>query len=191
MSTKTDRSTESSVVVAGQVLHFALRDDGTFPNSPFPLLVYVQVLGLSEESAASEIERLLEANGWTGSWRNGIYSYQHYHSTAHEVLLVYRGSATVQFGGPSGVSQKVTLGDAVVIPAGVAHKNLGSSYDFAVVGAYPEGQEPDMCYGRPEERPEADENIKRVPKPKIDPVYGSNGPLLDQWLRRREIEVRS
>ena len=69
----------------------------------------------------------------------------------------------------------------MILPAGTAHKNLGASADFGVVGAYPEGQEMDMCYGKPGERPEADRNIEEVPKPKTDPVYGTAGPLLELW----------
>jgi uncharacterized protein YjlB len=75
----------------------------------------------------------------------------------------------------------VSAGDVVVIPAGVAHKNLGASRDFRVVGAYPLGQRWDMCYGEPGERPRADENIARVALPGADPVYGTTGPLIEHW----------
>jgi len=50
-----------------------------------------------------------------------------------------------------------------------------------VVGAYPNGVEWDMNYGQPKERPQADENIARIPLPELDPVYGSNGPLYEHW----------
>jgi uncharacterized protein YjlB len=165
-----------------KVLHFDLADDGTFPNNPkLPLILYQGVLRLPKEGGAALIEELLEANQWDGTWRNGIFTYQHYHSIAHEVLAVYSGSAKVQFGGPKGITQKFAVGDVVVIPAGVAHKNLGASEDFRVIGAYPPGQEPDMCHGKPGERPQADENIQRVPKPKSDPVFGRSGPLIERW----------
>jgi uncharacterized protein YjlB len=87
----------------------------------------------------------------------------------------------VQFGGENGPLVDVTLGDVVLIPAGVGHKNLGSSRDLLVVGAYPPGQRWDLCRGTPAERPWALENIARVPLPKLDPVYGSAGPLTSQW----------
>jgi uncharacterized protein YjlB len=159
-----------------------LKDDGTIPNNPtLPLLVYHQVLKLPHDDPASRIEELVNTNKWSGCWRNGIYPYHHYHSTAHEVLLVYRGSATVQLGGEGGLTQKIEAGDVVVIPAGVGHKNLEHTDDFAVVGAYPQGQHWDMCYGKASERPRADKNIAQVPLPTTDPVFGSQGPLLQHW----------
>ncbi|HLU49376.1 MAG TPA: hypothetical protein VK116_14870, partial [Planctomycetota bacterium] len=97
-------------------------------------------------------------------------------------LGVTRGSATVRFGGDArGVTIELGAGDAVVIPAGVAHKNLRASRDFEVVGAYPDGQSYDMCYGKPGERPRADESIARVPLPEADPLFGRDGPLIDAW----------
>jgi uncharacterized protein YjlB len=158
-----------------------LVDDGTYPNSSLPLLVYPGVLPVSNPDPARVVEKAFEANEWAGSWRNGIYPYHHYHSTAHEVLGVYRGTAEVQMGGPNGVTLQLHPGDVVVIPAGVAHRNVGQSHDFAVVGAYPEGQRWDMNYGRPGERPAADERIARVALPGMDPVLGAGGPLLRMW----------
>jgi hypothetical protein len=68
-------------------------------------------------------------------------------------------------------------GDVVTIPAGVAHKNLGSTGDFGVVGAYSQGLNPDMHYGRPGEKPRSDSNIRRVALPKADPILGVDGKL--------------
>jgi uncharacterized protein YjlB len=164
------------------VAHF-LKDDGTFPNNDkLPLLVYPAALKLPEQDPAAAIEALFATNQWGGAWRNGVYGYHHYHSTAHEVLGVTRGSARLQLGGERGVTLSVSAGDVIILPAGVAHKNLGDSSDFRVVGAYPHGQRWDMNYGRPGERPQADQNIARVPLPHADPVYGATGPLMDRWL---------
>lgn len=162
-------------------LSHVLADDGTFPNSRLPLVVFQGVFVTSGGDPARQIEESVQRNGWRGGWRNGIYAYHHYHSTAHETLGVYRGAATVQLGGPRGITVEVRTGDVVVIPAGVAHKNLGQSQDFAVVGVYPAGQQPDMNYGRPGERPEADTRIARVALPRRDPVYGIDGPLVRLW----------
>jgi len=175
--------TSTPPVRTGKVLPYYLRDDGSIPNSHLPLLHYLKALDLPDTEPAITIEKLFAANRWGRSWRNGIYTFHHYHSTAHEVLAVYAGQASVQLGGETGIKADLNRGDVVLIPAGVAHKNLGHSPDFAVVGAYPEGQTCDMCYGKPDERPEADKNIAAVPLPASDPVYGATGPLFQYWPR--------
>jgi len=164
-----------------QVAAYRLEDDGTYPNNPdLPLLVYAGAFRPAEADPAGAIERVFEANGWPPAWRFGVFDFHHYHSTAHEALGVFAGSAHLQFGGPEGVEVTAETGDAIVIPAGVAHKCL-SSKGFRVVGAYPRGQSFDMNRGDPGERPAADTNIARVPLPAADPVLGTTGPLLEHW----------
>jgi uncharacterized protein YjlB len=159
-------------------------DDGAIPNHPsLPLLVYPGALSLPADDPAAACEAVFESNGWSGSWRDGIYPFAHYHSTAHEVLGICRGEAKVRFGGNAGIVLAVRAGDVVVIPAGVGHQNLGASADLLVVGAYPRGQSWDLCRGRADERPQALANIARVPLPTADPVYGAEGPLVEHWLR--------
>jgi uncharacterized protein YjlB len=159
-------------------------DDGAIPNNPaLPLLVYPGALDLPGDDPAAACEAVLEANGGGGAWRNGIYPFAHYHSTAHEVLGICRGEAKVRFGGAAGIVLSVRSGDAVAIPAGVGHQNLGAGADLLVVGAYPSGQRWDLCYGKPQERPHALRNIARVPLPRADPLYGAAGPLVEHWLR--------
>ncbi len=120
--------------------HF-FEDDGRIPNNPeLPLLIYPQALAESHQSS-SRCKELLAENGWGGAWVNGVFTYHHYHSNAHEVLCVVSGSASLDFGGPGGITVEVGAGDAVVIPAGVGHRNAGSNSDFTVIGAYPPGQE--------------------------------------------------
>ena len=168
-----------------------LKDDGTFPNNPrLPLLYYESAVDLPPDGA-SHLEDLFRQHSWAGSWRNGIFWYHHYHSTAHEVLGVYRGSARVQLGGEAGLIAEIGVGDVVIIPAGVAHKNLQSSDDFRVVGAYPLGQTWDMNYGKPGERPKADRNIERVPLPASDPVGGASGPLVENWIKPHDLKPDS
>jgi uncharacterized protein YjlB len=162
-----------------------LADNGVFPNNAScPLLVYPQALALSGSDPAALFETRFTNNHWPAAWRNGVYAFHHYHSTAHEVLGIFSGSARVQFGGENGVVLGVKAGDVVVIPAGVSHKNLGASRDFGVVGAYPKAQNWDMQYGKPGERPAADERIAQVAMPKSDPVFGADGPLSALWEKR-------
>lgn len=159
-----------------------LPDDGTFPNNgALPLLIYKQAIDITSSDPASDVEKVFQGNGWGSSWRNGIFSYHHYHSTAHEALGVYSGWVNVQLGGENGLKVKAEKGDVIIIPAGVAHKNLGASSDFRVVGAYPPGQSYDMNYGKKGERPQADENIRKVPKPSTDPVFGDKDGLVNFW----------
>jgi uncharacterized protein YjlB len=169
-------------VARPEVVQHRLEDAGTFPNNErLPLLAYKGALELPERDPAALIEDLFQAHGWSGAWRDGIYGFHHYHSTSHEVLGVYQGSARVQFGGDQGVVLAVERGDVVVIPAGVAHKNLGSSHDLGVVGAYAHGRDWDMNYGKPDERPQADDQIAQVPMPEMDPILGQGGPLTKAW----------
>jgi uncharacterized protein YjlB len=166
----------------GRVRFIILEDDGRFPNNGMlPLLLYPKALEISGADAAAAVESLFRKNGWVNSWRNGIYSYQHYHSKAHEALGVYKGFATVLLGGEQGLRCEIRAGDAIVIPAGVAHMKLSSTEDFRVVGAYPVGQRVDMRYGDAAERPRADENIRALPKPDADPLAGNSGLLTELW----------
>lgn len=155
-------------------------DDGTFPNSRLPLLFYEEALP-RYASGPEQMEALFAANGWPPSWRASIFTYHHYHSTAHETLGVVAGSARLMLGGPEGREFDVEPGDVIVIPAGVAHCRLDSSGDFLVVGCYPPGQNWDLLRGVAGERPHADHNIARVPLPKTDPVRGDDGPLQLRW----------
>jgi len=163
------------------IIRHMLADDGVFPNNArIPLLLYLQAVPVDVDDLASDFEVLFSEHAWVNAWRNGIYTFHHYHSTAHEVLGLYRGRAVVQFGGEGGITTSVKAGDVVVIPAGVAHKKLSSSPDLAVVGAYPYGQRWDMNYGKSEERPQADQNIRRLSQPEQDPI-GAEPGLTQIW----------
>lgn len=153
-------------------------DDGAFPNSVLPLIAY---LGVVKDASAEAFEHIFNANGWPPQWRGSIYTYHHYHSIAHEVLGVSAGSAEVAFGGPEGEVMSLEAGDAVTIPAGVAHKLVSASEDFAVVGAYPPGADWDVLKGEPGERPDADHRIAKVRMPDTDPLEGGSGPVLTYW----------
>lgn len=157
---------------------FTFEDDGKIPNNDLPLIVYSGALPKHDTTAC---KHLFEQHNWRNSWVNGVFSYHHYHSTAHEVLGCVRGSAKVQFGGEQGKIIEISAGDVVVIPAGVGHCNKGASGDFRVVGAYPNGRSWDVKTGAPGERPQVLENIAQVPLPDQDPVHGADGGLLDIW----------
>jgi len=150
------------------------KDDGEIPNSRYPLLIYKNAFEPRGDEGAAWLEKRFREQNWTNSWRNGIYPYHHYHSTSHEVLGIYSGSAMVHLGGEQGQKVKIEAGDIIVIPAGVGHKNLGGE-NLGVVGAYPDGRSWDMNTGKPGERPGTDKNIAALPIPGTDPFTGKNG----------------
>jgi uncharacterized protein YjlB len=143
--------------------------------------VYERGLELGADPPAT-IERTIGRNHWRPEWRDGIYGFHHYHSTAHEVLGIARGRARVVLGGPGGEKLALFAGDVVVLPAGTGHKLVDSSGDFLVVGGYPNGQEWDLI--RADDAvptAEAEERIARVALPECDPLFGPAGPLMTLW----------
>jgi uncharacterized protein YjlB len=163
---------------------YRLVDDGAIPNNEaLPLIVYRAALPPDADPAGA-FEALFARNGWSGGWRNGIYPYHHYHSTAHEVLGIAKGEARARFGGDKGETVAVRAGDVVVVPAGVGHKKESASADLLVIGAYPDGRGPDLCTGKSDERPRAIANIAKVSVPDADPVFGQTGPLINAWGAR-------
>jgi len=82
-------------------------------------------------------------------------------------------------GGPEGHVIDVKAGDVLLLPAGTGHRNLGSSDDFMVVGAYPPGQEGDI--NREPATPAQIEQIARLPFPQSDPVLGDKGGVSKYW----------
>jgi uncharacterized protein YjlB len=152
-----------------------------FPNPRMPVLLYRAAFRLLAKNAASTIEKTFVRNGWSSGWRDGVYNYHHYHSTAHEVLGCYAGRALIQVGGPDGPVLEFKRGDVLLLPAGAPHKSPESSKDFSVVGAYAQGRPYDLLRGRAEELTVAERHISEVPVPERDPVYGENGPLKQHW----------
>jgi uncharacterized protein YjlB len=160
--------------------HF-LEDDGVYPNSQLPVLIYRNVLKLPALFPATFVRLLFRKNNWFNAWDYGIFEYHHYHSIAHEVLGIYRGSANLQLGGKKGIVIEARKNDVIIIPAGVAHKNLDKETQLKCIGAYPDGSDYDINYGHPGERPQTDRNIRKIPKPELDPVFGKKGGILKFW----------
>ncbi len=150
------------------------------PNHPFlPVLVYRDLFGGKKEDPARAFEAMFHDAGWQGLWRNGVFSYQHYHVGAHEVLGIAGGKAELLIGGPEGAALDVRSGDCLVLPAGTGHKRMSASDDFLVVGGYPPGQHADI--ETQAATPGELKIIATLPIPVSDPVYGIAGPLLSLW----------
>lgn len=158
---------------------------GGVPNNPLPLIIWPRVaLGEMQEEEpdiAGWFEQTFARNGWPPSWRYDIFPYTHYHPNTHELLGVAEGWAEVLFGGDTGRMVTLRAGDAVLIPAGVGHKQVYASEDFMVVGAYPEGFEPETNRDEPGKLRAALEQVKRVPLPTRDPFTGKEGALTEIW----------
>ncbi|WP_347114077.1 hypothetical protein AAHB66_18990 [Leclercia sp. S52] len=85
--------------ITPRVLMLSARD--WVPNHPhLPVLIYKGAI--LEGDHASQFEQRFADNGWPPQWRDGIFDYHHYHSTAHEVLGIARGTARLVIGGPGG-----------------------------------------------------------------------------------------
>ena len=162
---------------------FLFADDGDIPNNGhLPLIVYAGALDPLPRDAATAFENLFRAHGWGGMWRNGIFPFHHYHSTAHEALGIAAGEAEVRFGGEGGTTLTVRAGDAVLIPAGTGHKRISATPDLLVIGAYPAGQRADLMREGAEDKAGIRARIAAVRLPAADPVAGADGLMARLWL---------
>jgi uncharacterized protein YjlB len=171
---------------------YRFKDDGVIPNHPrWPLIIYKSAVQLPQSlDPAAVFEELFVSHCWGNSWRNGIYDFAHYHSGTHEVLGIARGGGRVLFGGANGRALTLKAGDVAILPAGTGHQREKASEDFLVVGAYPTMGVYDECRS-PEDREKALRAIARAARPRKDPVYGKDGPLMRVWLQRQGQRSRS
>lgn len=160
--------------------------DGIVPNSRLPVVVYrqaVRAIGAPIMVVKDALRPIAAAHSWHLDWveEDAVYSYLHYHSTAHELLLVLEGRAILRIGGTQGLDFELVAGDAIAIPAGVAHQRVRVGTTFIVAGFYPIGQTWDLLRGLPEEYAAAKRNIGNLALPIADPLYGPQGPLTKEW----------
>lgn len=148
-------------------------------NDHLPVLIYHGALNPAGPDSVPIFEQLFLRHGWPPQWRNDIYEFHHYHSTAHEVLGIVAGQGRVVIGGPGGHEMVLIAGDVVVLPTGTGHCRLQASPDFLVAGAYPPLQSWDICRSAPS--PEERDRMRTLPFPDSDPLTGAAGPLTKLW----------
>jgi uncharacterized protein YjlB len=157
-----------------------LSRNGWMPNNEhLPVLLYRNAVAVEGPDPAALFETRFQRYTWPPQWRDGVYDFHHYHSTAHEVLGFAGGSAKLMLGGENGYHLEVHAGDVVVLPTGTGHCKLEASPDFLVVGAYPTDQHWDICRNAPSE--EALQRMRKLPFPMSDPLSGEKGPLTSLW----------
>ena len=131
-----------------EIKQYLLRPTALIPNSPYPLLHYRGCISADSASIATKFYDRLSDNGWQAQWifRYAQTQQSHYHSAAHECMVVLTGSATIRFGvadtaddmsentygdgkEDGGVELYAQAGDVFIIPAGVAHKTFDPTAD--------------------------------------------------------------
>lgn len=154
---------------------------GGVPNNVLPVLLYRHVLPEEADDAAVWFEQRFGQHQWPARWRYPVFTYTHFHTNTHEVLGIYAGEAQIQLGGEDGPVVTLRMGDAVLIPAGVGHKQIDASANFMAVGAYPEGLSPDKFLDEPAQLAQTRKNVAQVATPGRDPLYGTEGGLVTLW----------
>ncbi len=161
-----------------EVERLQLSRNGWMPNNErLPVLLYRRAFGAGD--VAARMEEAFGRNGWPAQWRNGVYDFHHYHSTAHEVLGFAGGTAKLMLGGEGGQVVTVEAGDVAVLPTGTGHCRVEASGGFLVIGAYPAGQNWDVCRAAPDVVAVA--RMRGLRFPESDPVMGAGGELVRVW----------
>ena len=148
---------------------------GTVPNNRLPVILHRGAFDAS--TSASVYEKAFARHGWVHAWRNGVYPFQHFHSTSHEVLGIARGRAMLRLGGEPGRDVPVLAGDVIILPAGTGHRRISSEGSFLVIGAYPDGRPCDLLEADTLSDAEvavAEKRIAALPIPARDPVTGES-----------------
>lgn len=133
-----------------EVRTYHLSPTPLIPNSPYPLIHYKGLLPPDTKNLPTKFYDLIVQNGWQCQWifQYGKTQKSHYHSYAHECMLVLSGTATIRFGvadtsddlnkntwgsekEEGGIELQACPGDVFIIPMGVAHKTYDAKPESA------------------------------------------------------------
>lgn len=158
--------------------------EGT-PNSANPMIIYRGALepATSLEQDIARASEFLARNGWAIAWYTdkGLHPFHHFHTNAHEIVWVARGSQRGTFGGPDGIDATVRAGDLIVLPAGTGHIGLEKTDDLYMIGGYPAGTARGNVVRSDESIGLSFANeIAGIPVP-TDPLTGKDGVLTESW----------
>lgn len=165
----------------GEPLFFICKENGRFPGSRLPVVLYKEGFTLPLLLKTLYIKRVFTSHQWFPVSTGGIPMVPHYHSTAHTALGVAGGSTTIQLGGENGQKIRLSKGDVLIIPAGAPYHNLGAEDQVRCVLSSPHGQIPNRYWGEPGERPSADAHIASVILPAEDPLFGPLDGIASIW----------
>jgi uncharacterized protein YjlB len=160
------------------------KPDGGVPNNALPVLIYHSVIPPDTSDNAEYLEHLFRTNGWPPQWRYPVYTFTHFHSNTHEALGVYAGSAKLQLGGEHGKIIEVNVGDVLLLPAGIGHKQISADEDFMLVGAYPPDVKADLCHDELPQLAARTKAVNAVPLPATDPVTGHTEGSMLVWHQK-------
>jgi uncharacterized protein YjlB len=145
-----------------------------YRTAPLPVMLFRSVLPLRITNKLQKFRRAFRKSGWVGLWTDTVYDYTHFHSNAHEVLGIAKGSVKLLIGGVGRRRLRLKAGDMIIFPAGTGHKRIGSDSGLQVIGAYPPGQAHFDVKRR-------GRRVPSVPIPSSDPFFGPAGPLTKIW----------
>lgn len=172
----------------GELRLLTLPPNGWVPNNAaLAVVVYRHAFdadGADADELGDLVEQRFASNGWPVQWRDSVFDYHHFHASAHEVMGVLAGSAEIMLGGPNGYTVRVAPGDVLLLPAGTGHCLMTARGGFKVAGGYPCGQQWDIR--RDALSPEELREMQALPFPHSDPVFGERGPVIDNWVARRQ-----
>jgi uncharacterized protein YjlB len=174
------RSEPREVIVEAIALN---KPCGGIPNNALPVLVYHHVLPPDITDGAAYFEHLFRTNGWPPLWRYPAPEVARFHVTTHEVLGVYSGTGDMQLGGDKGKNLSVVTGDVLLIPAGVAYKQINKKDPIMLVGAYPPDTIADQCQDEPAKLANRQNFVHQVSLPLTDPVTGHTQGSLTRWYK--------